>query len=41
MGGTIDDGRPVYRTDYRDAPERIARRLLCERGYTNACVRPT
>jgi hypothetical protein len=30
----------VCRTDYRDADRRIARKLLCERGFRNACERP-
>jgi hypothetical protein len=32
-----DTGCLVCRTDYRDARERIARRLLCDRGFESAC----
>jgi hypothetical protein len=39
MSATAHHSCVVCRTDYRDAPERIARRLLCERGYANACPR--
>lgn len=41
MGETTDDRCVICRTDYRDASGRIARRLLCKRGYENACPRPT
>jgi hypothetical protein len=39
--GDATDRCLVCRTDYRDAPERIASRLLCARGYADACQRQT
>lgn len=37
MEDQTDDRCVVCRTDYRDASERIASRLLCTRGYREAC----